>query len=120
MGRVTFALVGAVLALGAAACGPAAPAGGGGCVDLTAAPAVRVEIADFRYVPACFTMRAAQRLVVTNDDGTDHTFTLRGTGVDIAIAGSARAEAGPLPVDPGAYELICRYHPDMRGTVTLG
>lgn len=115
-----MALVGAVLALGAAACGPVAPAGGGDCVDLTTAPAVHVEITGFRYAPACFTMRAAQELAVTNGDGADHTFTLRGTAVDLVIAGSGRAEAGPLAAGPGTYELICRYHPDMRGTVTLG
>ncbi len=119
VGRLASALV-AVLALGAAACGRAAPTAED-CVDLTAGSTAHVEIADFRYLPGCFTMRGAQGLTVANDDGADHTFTLRGTGVDLEVAGSGSAEIGPLAAeaDLGTYDLICRYHPDMRGTVAL-
>jgi plastocyanin len=120
VGKVAFALA-VVLALGAAGCGASGPSADGDCVDLTAGPTARIGIADFGYAPPCFTVRLAQGIALTNHDAADHTFTIRGTGVDAVVEGSASRNLDPLgaEADPGTYDLICRYHPGMVGTITL-
>ena len=55
---------------------------------------------------------------VTNNDGFDHTFTIDGTDVDIALDanGSGTAEA---ELAAGTYQWHCKIHPSMTGTLTV-
>lgn len=112
-----FLLV-AAIGLGAVACGRRAPAG---CVDLTGMASARVVMTDMAFAPACFSVRASQAITLVNDDAADHTFTIRGTSVDVDVGGDQVLERGPLDeaVPPGTYDLLCRYHPGMTGTITL-
>ncbi len=117
MRRLGFLL--AALALIPLACERAAPAGD--CVDLAGTAPARVEMSDMAFAPACFSVRGSQAITLVNADAADHTFTLRGTSVDLDVEGDRTVEAGPLTEEapPGTYELICRYHPDMTGSVTV-
>ncbi len=132
--RKTVFVLAAALALALAACGggdeapPAATGGGqtgatGGadCVDLTSGDAFTVTISSFAYDPPCFTARAAQRLTLVNEDPASHTFTLGGTDVDVEIGGGDTLDLDPVTgvVEPGTYDLFCRFHPSMTGRVTI-
>jgi plastocyanin len=134
MRRSVVVLV-AVFALGLAGCssddsggetgaatGSTTGATGGDCVDLTGEGAVfTITIADFAFVPDCFTASAAQGISVVNEDSADHTFTMAGTQIDVTIPAGETFNGEPITgvVEPGTYDLMCRIHPAMTGEVTV-
>ena len=119
----------AVLVLTLAACGGGDGGDGGeatggaddGCVDLTGTETFAVTISDFAYEPSCFTASASQGISIENEDGAIHSFTLEDTEVDVDVAGGETVEGAPVEgvVEPGTYGLICTYHPEMTGEVTI-
>jgi plastocyanin len=119
-----FGLV--ALLLVAAACG-GDPGGGGSepsdCVDLrTRGPSFTITLRGNEFVPSCFTASASQRLTLVNEDAVLHSFTLEGTPIDVDIEGGDRLDLAPITgaVEPGTYDLICKYHvPGMTGRVTI-
>ncbi|GIV00613.1 MAG: hypothetical protein KatS3mg014_2228 [Actinomycetota bacterium] len=117
MRRLGFLL--AALALVPLACERAAPAED--CVDLTGTAPARVEMAGMAFVPACFSVSGSQAIALVNEDAVDHTFTIRGTSVDLDVEGDRAAQVGPLAgaISPGTYDLLCRYHPEMTGSITV-
>jgi len=113
-----------VIAFVAAACGGGSSDGGegGDCVDLsTGGETFTVRIANFAFAPSCFTASASQGISIVNEDGADHTFTLRGTGIDVRVPGEETVEGEPVSgvVAPGTYDLVCTLHPEMTGDVTV-
>ncbi|HSJ50009.1 MAG TPA: cupredoxin domain-containing protein [Actinomycetota bacterium] len=112
------------LTLGAAACG--GDGGGGGsdeCVDLTTEDdSFTLRMMNNEFVPSCFTASASQSLTLVNEDPALHTFTVRDTPIDVDIRGEETLDLDPVSgvIEPGTYELICRYHlPGMAGEVTV-
>jgi plastocyanin len=93
------------------------------CVDLsTQGESFTITLRGNEFVPSCFTASAAQRLTLVNEDGVLHSFTLEGTPVDVDIEGNRTLDLDPVSgvVEPGTYDLICKYHlPGMAGTVTV-
>jgi plastocyanin len=113
---------------------PAAPTSGG------------IVIIGFKYTGS-LTVNPGQSVTVTNDDATDHTLTdpttLAGqtpagqtpggqtptgqtpTGQKAAlfstgtIAPSGGTESFTAPAAPGSYPFGCRFHPTMKGTLTV-
>ncbi len=126
MRRSTLALA-VVLALFGTACsngdGDGGPGGTEDCVDLTArGDTFTIRMEDNEFLPACFTANAAQSIRVVNDDAGLHSFTLEGTSIDVDIAGGETFEGDPVTgvVEPGTYQLICKYHlPGMTGEVRV-
>ena len=112
----------ALLAVVASACGGGSDGGGEDCADLsTQGETFGVTIADFAYDPSCFTASASQGIRVTNEDEAPHTFTLRDTEIDLDVPAGETVEGAPATgiLEPGTYELICTYHPEMTGDVTV-
>jgi plastocyanin len=116
----------AALLLSAAACGSDSGEGGpepSDCVDLsTRGESFTIRLVGNEFVPSCFTASAAQRLELVNEDGVLHSFTIEGTPIDVDIEGRETLDLDPVTgsVEPGTYELICKYHlPGMRGTITI-
>jgi plastocyanin len=125
---ITVALgVSLTLALVACGNGGETASGDGGptgsdCPDLsTQGGTFTVRIADFAFDPSCFRASAAQSIEVVNEDDATHTFTLQGTSIDVEISGgdTFRGEAVSEVVEPGTYTLVCRFHSNMRGEVTI-
>jgi plastocyanin len=113
-----------VLVLSMAACSGGGDGGtsGADCVDLSEDGATfAIHIKDFAFDPSCFTASAAQGISVTNDDDAVHSFTIRGTQIDVDIAAGEtfNGEAVSGVVEPGTYDFVCTYHPEMKGTVTV-
>ena len=88
--------------------GPAAPA------------SAQIDISGFAYIGS-LTVKPGQQVRVTNEDPTQHTLTdpkgLFSTGTIEASGGTATFTA---PATPGTYPFVCRFHPTMTGTLTVG
>ena len=54
----------------------------------------------------------------TNEDDTDHTFTIEELDIDVA-AGGGESASGEATLEAGSYEYVCRIHPAMQGTLTV-
>ncbi len=100
--------------------------------DTTAAPATDVAqtdatgnevpaagagltIADFSFSQGSGT--AGTEFTLTNNDDFAHTVTDRDGAFDVRVEGGSTA---PLTIDrAGTYEIFCRIHPSMSGTITV-
>jgi plastocyanin len=115
------ALVGAIgiLALVAAGCGGDDGNGDDGGADAGGGGATSITIADFAYDPSTVTVSSgATEIEITNEDDTDHTFTLDDDSVDQEIAAG---ESATVTVDVSSTTgFHCTIHPDMTGTLEVG
>jgi plastocyanin len=85
--------------------------GGGGATSIT--------IADFAYDPSTLTVSSGTtEIEVTNEDDTDHTFTLDDESVDEEIAAGASATVTVDISETTGFH--CTIHPDMTGTLEVG
>lgn len=101
--------------------GPTA-ADGDECPDLTGeGESFTITLSSTQYVPGCFTASASQGIQVVNEDSVTHSFTMVGTEIDVEIGGGETFEGEPIEgaVEPGTYDLQCRFHPSMTGEVTV-
>ncbi|MGW3151511.1 cupredoxin domain-containing protein [Streptomyces sp. NPDC001177] len=83
--------------------------------------AARIMIESFAFSPANLHVRPGTKITVVNRDSASHTVTATGdktfdTG---SIAGDATATF-TAPSAPGSYSYICTFHPNMKGTLTVG
>ena len=113
-----FALV-LLLPLAVAACS----SGDGDAGTATTSPpgepaAGGVTLADFAFSPDPIQATSGQTLAIANEDQAPHTFTVVGTDVDVEIAAGEQVSV-TLDLDPGTYEVICRFHEARGMTATL-
>lgn len=113
-------VLGTVLALTAAGCGGEDESRD--CVDLSAGRSFTITLRDNLFVPSCFTASASQRLQLVNAEAVLHSFTIAGTPVDVDVAPSETLDLDAMTgvIEPGTYELSCKYHlPGMSGEITI-
>ena len=134
MSRLVVVL-GAVCALGLAACssddgggatgsetGSTGTNGNGACADLTGEGSTfTITISDFAFDPNCFTASASQGISIVNQDDADHTFTVPDTSIDVPISAGETFNGEPLAggIEPGTYDFLCTLHPTMTGQITV-
>lgn len=108
-----------ILALVAASCGGDEGNGGDGGADTGGGGATSITIAGFAYDPSTVTVSSgATEIEITNEDDTDHTFTLDDDSVDQEIAAG---ETATVTVDVSSTTgFHCTIHPDMTGTLEVG
>ena len=68
---------------------------------------------DFSYRPNCPALAVGDTISLDNRGATPHTFTLKGTAVDVEIDAGERGTADLTGVQPGEYVVTCTYHPQM-------
>ena len=74
-----------------------------------------LTIADSVFSAA--TATAGVEFTIANDDDYGHTVTDRNGAFDVQLSGSS---SEPLTIDrPGEYEIFCRIHDFMSGTITV-
>ena len=118
-----------VTTLGLAVCGDDDDSGGAdttaGASATTVAPGgeqtntITITVSGNAFDPATAEATAGNVVFdVTNQDGVQHTFTIDGTDVDIALDpnGSGTAEA---ELAAGTYQWHCKIHTSMTGTLTV-
>ena len=76
-----------------------------------------ITIADFAFDPNTISVSGPTEVTITNDDSAAHTFTLDDGSVDQEIAAG---ESATVTVDvTESTGFICRFHPQMTGTVEV-
>ena len=76
--------------------------------------AVTMTIVNFQYSPT--TAAPGQTVNVVNKDGVPHTVTATGIHVLLDANGTGSFVA---PSTPGNYQIMCDFHPQMRGNLTV-
>jgi len=123
----SLVLLASIVALSSAACSSGGGGGGGGgdtndCTDLSKSGSTfTIHIQGFEFRPTCFTASASQAISIVNGDDAVHSFTIQGTSVDVDIPANQtfNGESVSGVVEPGTYDFVCKYHPEMKGTVTV-
>jgi plastocyanin len=86
--------------------------GGGG-------PHVDVQANNFAFSPTDVEIEAGEDIHVRNGNAsTPHTFTVDGTDIDLDLSPQQVQEA-VIDLEPGTYDFVCRFHPQMTGTLTV-
>jgi plastocyanin len=81
-----------------------------------AAEVVRVKIEELAFVPAEVTAKVGDTIEWTNADFVDHTATA-GSDFDVEIPAETTAR---LQLErAGTFDYLCRFHPNMTGTITV-
>ena len=87
--------------------------GGGG------AAAVTVQVNNFLFAPSDIEVAAGSEIEVKNGNAnTPHTFTVEGTDIDLELS-PTDSEDVTIDLDPGSYDVICRFHGQMTATLTV-
>jgi plastocyanin len=107
MARVRIGMVLTAVALVAAACG-----GGGGETTDT------VTMVDNAFEPSEFTP-ASDTLTVTNDGQALHSFTVPDGNIDQDVQPGESADIDVSGLPSGTSDLMCKYHPEMTGSITV-
>ena len=105
MKRLAIALS-AVAVLGAA-CG----GGGGESTDA-------LTMVDNEFQPSEFTA-ASDTLSVTNEGQALHNLIVAEGGIDQDVQPGESADVDLSGVQAGTYDLSCKYHPEMTGSITI-
>jgi plastocyanin len=110
---VFLMLFAAVALLGCGSGGDSPPA----CDHPTAT--TTVELKDFSYSPTCVQAQAGGTLTLNDTGSAAHTFTVKGTGIDVQVSSGDTAQASLDGVAPGTYRVVCSFHPEMVGALKI-
>jgi plastocyanin len=86
-------------------------AGGGGSVAVSAA--------DFAFSPTSLTAAAGDTIEFSNDDDAKHSFTAEEAGIDEDADAGQSVSIDLGEAEAGTYDFICKYHPNMKGTLEI-
>jgi plastocyanin len=90
----------------------ASPAGSGAVAET-----IRVEVKNLGFAPAAVTAHVGDTIEWVNDDFVAHTATARNGDWDVKLP--PHQTGRPVVKKPGKVEYYCRYHPNMKGEVTI-
>jgi plastocyanin len=90
-----------------AACG----GGGGETTD-------SVTLVDNAFEPSEFTA-ASDTLTVTNEGQALHSFTVAEAGIDQDVQAGQSTDVDLSGAEAGTFDLSCKYHPEMTGSITI-
>ncbi len=116
--RIVYGAVVAALTLAAAGCSSdssttdtGGSAGGGSAAQT-------ITIKDFTFNPSTLTVSGSTTIEVTNDDDTEHSFTLDDDSVSQDVQPGT---SETVTIDPAAsIGWHCNFHPTMTGSITVG
>jgi len=102
--------------------------GGSGCSSKSAAPVscpspvstTSIVIADFSFTPSCTAAAPGASLSIKNSGVIPHTYTVRGTSIDVMLAAGQSTQVTLSGVAPGTYSVVCTIHPNMMGSLKVG
>jgi plastocyanin len=78
----------------------------------------KIKIQNLKYDPAKLTIKVGQTVIWTNNDDHDHTVVAKNDAFDSENLTSGDSFKYTF-AKVGKYEYFCRYHPRMKGTVTV-
>ncbi len=74
-------------------------------------------VKDYSFPP--LTVAAGERVRVLDGDDEPHTLTAVDGSFDTGSFDMAEPGEFTAPTNPGTYQIYCRIHPSMRGTLTV-
>ncbi|MEY9325467.1 cupredoxin domain-containing protein [Sinorhizobium fredii] len=80
------------------------------------AKTLKVTIERLVYTPADIEAKVGDEVEWINKDVLVHTATVKG-GAEVLLP--AKKSASLLLQEPGSFDYICRYHPNMKGHITV-
>lgn len=88
------------------------PAGSGAMAET-----IRIEAKNLAFAPAAVTAHIGDTIEWVNSDFVAHTATARNGDWDVKLGPHATGRT--VVNKPGKVEYYCRYHPNMKGEVTI-
>jgi plastocyanin len=85
--------------------------------SLAESRALRVEAKDIGFKPPRLTAHVGDTVTWRNGDFVAHTATSKEAGFEVELAPGKEGTA--TVSKPGTFTYICRYHPNMRGTLVV-
>jgi len=77
----------------------------------------QVEIKGFKFSPASLQVAVGDTVMFTNKDGAPHTATATDGSFDTGTV--KKNKTGSITITAaGAHAYKCRFHPNMKGTIT--
>jgi plastocyanin len=79
------------------------------------------KLDDFYFEPKTVTIKRGEKVTLTlhNEGQVEHTFTIKGLGIDEEVEPGKSKTVTIEGKQPGTYDLICKYHEQMRGKVIV-
>ncbi|MDX6581926.1 MAG: hypothetical protein QOI10_1110 [Solirubrobacterales bacterium] len=123
--RTTIACAGVVAAIAFAGCGggdssstTSSESTSTAAAATSAASTDKIEISDYKFVPATVTVKAGTEVTWTNSDDTAHTATAGDSSFDTGDLD--KGDSKSITFDqPGTFAYYCRFHPFMKATVEV-
>jgi plastocyanin len=86
---------------------------------ITAARSTSISIKNFSFSPVALDIKATETVTITNNDGTDHTFSADAGAFDTGHIAPGTSKTVTIN-NPGSYSYHCNIHPTMKGVVQVG
>ena len=87
------------------------------CAVPARAATIKVEVKNLVFTPAVVTAKAGDTIVWTNKDVLQHTATATGGGFDVMLPPGKSGSA--VVTKAGTFDYFCKFHPNMKGKVTV-
>jgi plastocyanin len=107
----------ALAAIAAVGCGGDSEAGGGS--DGGGSASVSLVAEDMKFSPTSLSAASGSSIEFTNQDDAKHSFTAENAGIDEEVDAKASTAVDLSDVEAGTYEFVCKFHPDMKGTLEV-
>jgi plastocyanin len=107
----------ALAAIAAVGCGGDGEAGGGSGGGGSASALLVAE--DLKFSPSSLSAASGSSIEFTNEDDAKHSFTAEDAGIDEEVDAQASTTVDLSGVEAGSYEFVCKFHPDMKGTLEV-
>ena len=78
-----------------------------------------VDMQNIAFTTPCVSATANDTLTLVNKDSTEHTYTVKGTSINVTIDAGQTATAALTGIAPGTYSVICQFHPQMKQTLQI-
>ena len=121
MGRISLRLVVSLAVFALAALGGVACSTNDGAAPTCDQPTKQTEVdmENMAFAPACISATANDTWNLVNKDSAAHTFTVKGTSINVSIDGGQTASAPLTGIAPGTYSVTCQFHPQMTETLQV-
>lgn len=79
-----------------------------------------ITMENFAFSPANPEVRAGEKITVVNKDSAAHTVTAtEGDDFDTGSISGGKSGTFTAPTEPGEYDFVCTFHPNMTGTLIV-
>jgi plastocyanin len=117
MRRVTVVVVATLALIGLGAACSTGTGGAATCDSPT--KTTEVDMQNIAFTVPCVSATANDTLSLVNKDSTEHTYTVKGTSINVTVDAGQTASASLSGIAPGTYSVICQFHPQMKQTLQI-